>query len=342
MTPILSMQGYEADNLFLESATVAMSSEHDSPALPLMEFFAILVRSDGQYKRLKVERPYEALHCKIDFGGEILSASVRNGKLTEKFEDIKLENWTRTTRLNEDDSLSSRRSKDNSYWSATAIAFGKEHTIKVGHRPWMIFCESIYALFRSTKIDAIEDQGVIMSTLLDMHNHVPTVESSNLFEQIVKDLTYYFRSTSNEFASGETHTLEQFFRVQWLWLLVPFFMTTMNIAFVLAVRLQSHRLGLPSWRNSALALMLGDRSNKVKQEHDGANTVEAEITLSTGSNSASASNVDDCMLIGPPISIDRISELERWAMATLAILRSGVDLGQNYRVMRAEDDVQAP
>lgn len=69
MTPILSMQGYEADNLFLESATVAMSSEHDSPALPLMEFFAILVRSDGQYKRLKVERPYEALHCKIDFGG---------------------------------------------------------------------------------------------------------------------------------------------------------------------------------------------------------------------------------------------------------------------------------
>ena len=89
-------------------------------------------------------------------------------------------------------------------------------------------------------------------------------------------------------------------------------MVILNAGFVLAVRLQSHRLGLPSWRNSALALMLRETT---AEEGEGGG--EEEI----------GTMQQDRVLIGPPGPVDRISDLEKWASTRFAYFLRGGGMG---------------
>jgi hypothetical protein len=78
---------------------------------------------------------------------------------------------------------------------------------------------------------------------------------SSAFALIAQILSTYFRMVSGQYATITTEISEQYIRVQWEWLLVPLALVVLNIIFVLLVRLQTHQLGLPSWRNSTLPLI---------------------------------------------------------------------------------------
>ena len=139
-----------------------------------------------------------------------------------------------------------------------------------------------------------------------------------VFATIAQSLTRYFRTVSNQAATGTTESLEQYIQGRWEWLLVPLAMVTLNAGFVLAVRLQSHRLGLPSWRNSVLALMLRET------------TAEEEEELGTMQR--------DRVLIGPPGPVDHISDLEKWAGTRLAYFLRGGGIGDRVRLMAENDN----
>ena len=123
---------------------------------------------------------------------------------------------------------------------------------------------------------------------------------------IATAMTNNMRRKSGTPVLGQALTPETYIHVRWLWLLLPLAMVILATVFLALTIQQSHRSGIPSWRSSALAVMV-----------HGVGTLEADA-LGSGSNHR-----------------EKSSELEDWADRVDVRLRRPRNGGGAYELVRA-------
>jgi len=123
---------------------------------------------------------------------------------------------------------------------------------------------------------------------------------------IATAMTNNMRRKSGTVVLGQALTSETYIHVRWLWLLLPLAMMILATVFLVLTIQQSHRWGIPSWRSSALAVMV-----------HGVRTVEADALGSGGDRK------------------EKFGELEDWAESVDVRLRRPRNGGGAYELVRA-------
>lgn len=309
LSMVFTTKGLGRDTeFFTTNDTVVMSpaKSNQTNTLPMLDIFIMVAnetvedgipgineRPPGIYEWPPSKEELMAFRCRIDLGMKLFTGSVRNGEFTETPLDFFQGDWT----------FEDQPGGDWSGWELKQNVSGKEYVMRLGENAWTSFTHAVEQHF---------DHGSYTSevnTAISSSLWAPATGVSGVFASIDNSLNIYFRTVTGQSAQGMAETGEEYIRVQWAWLLVPLALVVLNIAFVVSVRLQTHRLGLASWKNSSLALMLGGLN-------------EESWDIENGEN----------LLIGPPASISCVNELEIWVRKKTARLRSnGTDTEQVYK-----------
>lgn len=260
-------------------------------AMPLAEVFMILSLVEHDFQSPPPSMITQAFHCRLDFGMQVFTGSVRNGKFVETPLEFFRGNWTQ-------EPYPSQADPGWGYWVLRQNVNGKGHEITLDTVFSTILQTDISFYFT---VDQVTTSDISQAIFFAGMYRDSSIGVDATFGLIADSLTTYFRMVSGQYAVGTAETSEQYIRVQWEWLLVPLALVTLNTIFVLLVRLQSRRLGLPSWRNSALALLYGEADRE--------------------SGGVSGGMQHDDLLIGPPASMGRPSKLGAWAETRSARLR---------------------
>jgi hypothetical protein len=237
---------------------------------------------------------FKAFHCTMDIGMRVYTGEVREGILTERVESTSMGPWTLTpqkaVRPVSNDEVT------DYYWTLKINTSGSERQVELDSADWRAMVASFNDYF--TCANFIDDDSdcafsQIADTITQSEFYYWTPGVNAFFGSLAEALSVYFHTATGETVSGTTERLEQFVHVRWPWLAVQLIMVVLNTVFVLAVRLQSHRLGLPSWRNSALALVMTERARE-----------EDDVLGHKGERLVS---------IGPSGRFEKVSDLEAWA-----------------------------
>lgn len=274
----------------------ATRSHNSVEVLPLAEVYMIILPKDTNSSG----NIFEAFRCNLDFGMRVYTASVSQGQFVETASDFIQGNWT----FEPDDSWDGVFvTDDTSHWSIKAVVSGKEHQAAVKFFSWYQIINTLpkYLIgsYNQMETSTADDLLLVLSDEAYASRSVDMV-----FENIAQSLTTYLRTASGDVATGTTVTQEQYIHVRWPWLIGPLMLVVLNTIFVLAVRLQSRRLGLPSWRNNALASFSSEQTAGRA----------GEVTMG------------DYILIGPPEDIEGADELNKWSRTRLAVFRGGEQL----------------
>ncbi|KAH8671418.1 hypothetical protein BX600DRAFT_496126 [Xylariales sp. PMI_506] len=261
-------------------------------SLPMVESFTT-VFTEGIPTPTGAQARFDAYHCFIEFGMQLLNGSVSNGVFTESPLDWITGNWTF-----ESDSETTA----GSYWSLHTEVADIGYEVNIDYTTWsqlaLVMTGYFYGSFNL--MDSGE-QDILNAIFTDSKTKSP-IGVDAIYDEVVGSFNHYFRTAMGQSAGGTTLVLEPYFKVTWEWLLVPFAMVLMNTIFVLAVRWKSHRLGLQSWRNNPLAFVL---------HNVGQNATGPSMTMQHGYH----------MVLGPHEDLDHISDLEKWADKVSVSLR---------------------
>lgn len=262
--------------------------------LSLAEVYFLIIDSSMKHP----QNTFEAFRCNFDFGMQLYTASVNQGRFVEIPGDFIQGNWT----FHPNDNITWNGNEnvyDTSHWSLKTVASSGEYEVKVKYSTWAAVTgylpNYLTNAFSAGKYYNADD---LLTTLYDNIHWDMGIETP--FETIAQSLTTYFRTASGEAAIGTAINQQQYIHVFWPWLIGPLVVVLLNFIFVLAVRAQTRRLGLPGWRNDALAFMVGGQ-------------IADEVDTGIPGN---------YVLIGPPGSINGVSALNKWAATRLAILKS--------------------
>lgn len=267
---------------------------YTTESFPFVETFMIIHNGT----QLNITQPhFLAFRCNLDYGMQVYEGSIRYGVFMETPRDFVRGNWT----LKRDNQTSDN--EWDTYWSLDTVTSGIKHQVKIDQDIWSLTTLNIPGYFTETITTDAQRRGSELSYVIvesvDSMAFGTSIGIDAVFDSIAKGLSSYFRTATNEFVIGTTEGQEQFIQVRWQWLLVATVMVFCNTIFVLCISLQSHRAGLPGWKNSALALMLSK-------------TISEDVTEATQ---------QEPIWIGPPRPFNRISILERWATTRLAKVR---------------------
>jgi hypothetical protein len=274
-----------------------LGSSRNLARLPLTEVFALVLNTSSIFDGSTEH--FRALRCTLDLGMQTYTASVENGVLLESAQEFYGGNWT----------------IDEQYiFSLTQYIGGVEYSVSIDLDSLSSLSMYLPLPSEGTTLNYWDltanpnelANAVAMSALYSQ-------PLDNLFDSIAQSLTDFFHADTDESVAGMTHNQTQYFSVQWEWLLVPLALVLANIAFVAAVRLQSHRRGVPGWRNSALALMLGG-------DNDDNDDTAAGVRASRAPSPALGQE-KKALLLGPPASVNHNSELDAWAATKTVMLR---------------------
>ena len=278
-----------------------MASRNNSPyttdSLPFAEVSMIFL--NGSSVDASTKASFRAFRCNLDFGIRFYTGSVTHGVFTETPGNFIRGNWTLELESDNQATHDGLYFGNIRHWSLKTNVSGTERQAKIGWDIWLGIARNMRGFFTDV-VDTVSNSGSDFSSIIEASEYFTTsIGVEAVFDEIAQSLTKYFRTASDEAVMGTTESLEQYIHVDWKWLIVPLVLVVLNTSFVSAVRLQSYRLALPSWRNSALALML------------------RETTL----EEATGKIQQDKVLIGPADSVECISDLEIWAETRLATLR---------------------
>jgi hypothetical protein len=241
------------------------------------------------------ENRFEAFHCDLHFAVQHFNASVSDAVLTETPGAFTSGSWSFKSDFRK---RHGNVYDETWYWFLRANLSGTEHEIRIYDGFFWAAAFIVPQYFTGAHTNA--EQATNEEIYYTMLNAEGSIGIDRVFANVAQSLTTYFRSATNETATGSTQELEQYIHVRWQWLLVPVSMVALNAAFVIATDLQSRRYGVPSWRTSALASMLSETSAE---------------------EGATATLHDGTLFIGPPGRFDRVSDLEEWAGTRSAYLR---------------------
>lgn len=264
--------------------------------LPLLEVFLITNNDDLGVTPLETT---QAFHCNLNFDMQTFTASVDNGVFTETRHDSFPGKWTMEIEMRNKqvDGHGPYRPEQTELWTLRQNISNTEYTTQLDHNLWQVVYQEMAPRFTNFPgVWASEGSSDIINAL-SQSIYTP-VGIDYAFSSIANSLTIYFRTATGQTAPGITESQEQYIRVKWEWLLVPFALVISNIGFLLGVHLKSRQLRLPSWRNSILAFLYNEGGMGIG-EHDG------------------------LLLLGPPASMNHTSKLEAWAVAKSAKLRKG-------------------
>ncbi|KAI0011516.1 hypothetical protein F4779DRAFT_573044 [Xylariaceae sp. FL0662B] len=294
---------------------LAMAKDGKSfDSLPLVEISIIIINESSI--STPSTKHFRAFRCSLDLGMQSFTSSIRNGDFIESPNEFSEGNWifepnqTRADNFGGFDYVG--------HWSLTKNISNKEFSVKTDYDLWASIAEiaSEYISLNGTRRLA---DFIDVISMTEKNKRDFAVGMNDIFGAIAQSLSAYFRTVSGEVAIGTTESLEQYIEARWEWLLLPLVLVISNIIFVLTIRLQSCRLGLPSWRNSALALMFDEVS---------AETAELMEPVQ-----------QDHVFIGPPEAMKRTSELEMWAGSKFAKLR-GVERRPKVINMAENDSLE--
>lgn len=263
-------------------------SSYTPGRLPFAELFLIYVNNSNLNDDHNSTGNFVALRCNLDFGMQTYTSSVENGNFIETPQHFFSDGWTMDTH--------GSPNRSEWQWVLSQNISGRAYGVSVNVSGWVSNLPSA-GKFQE---DGYEDAGGLemYRALKRAHNNTAAPVDA-LFGHVARSASAYFRSALADRAPGTAESRQQYIDVQWGWLLVPLAFVALNTAFVLAVRLQSARLGVPGWKNSALAL--------------------AAAAGEVADAGAARSRV---MWVGPPPgTIDCVSELAAWARTKDACLR---------------------
>lgn len=130
---------------------------------------------------------------------------------------------------------------------------------------------------------------------------------------IATSMTNNMRLKSKTVVQGTALSLQPYIHVRWLWLLLPIVMILGTALFLLLTVWQSRRWGVPTWRSSALAVMV----HGIQGAGSGGGDTEEEADVMTA---------NDAIWAGK----EKVSELDRWAEDVEVSLRRRGRMGLSY------------